>query len=144
MANVFGFDNIKTRVSAMAKDTDETTTGNLSAVSFQTLDLTAQNLYNTSTIKAKNVIGPTEINAIDLINGVDIVDFTFKDDPEENVKTGFIAEDTDPILSSKDQDKMDIYNCIGILLKAVQELDTRVKELEDKLNRSSEKPWVEQ
>lgn len=132
MANVFGFDNIKTRVSAMAKDVDEATTGNLEALSFQTLDLETQNLYNTSTIEAKNVIGPTTINAVDLINGVEVVDFTFKDDPEKNIKTGFIAENTDPILSSKDQDKMDIYNVCGVLLKAVQELDARVRELESK------------
>ena len=132
MANVFGFDNIKTRVSAMAKDVDESTTGNLEALSFQTLDLETQNLYNTSTIEAKNVIGPTTINAVDLINGVEVVDFTFKDDPEKNIKTGFIAENTDPILSSKDQDKMDIYNVCGVLLKAVQELDARVRELESK------------
>lgn len=132
MANVFGFDNIKTRVSAMAKDIDESTTGNLEALSFQTLDLETQNLYNTSTIEAKDVIGPTTINAVDLINGIEVVDFTFKDDPEKNVKTGFIAENTDPILSSKDQDKMDIYNVCGILLKAVQELDARVRELESK------------
>lgn len=132
MANVFGFDNIKTRVSAMAKDVDESTTGNLEALSFQTLDLETQNLYNTSTIEAKDVIGPTTINAVDLINGVEVVDFTFKDDPEKNIKTGFIAENTDPILSSKDQDKMDIYNVCGVLLKAVQELDARVRELESK------------
>lgn len=132
MANVFGFDNIKTRVSAMAKDVDESTTGNLEALSFQTLDLETQNLYNTSTIEAKDVIGPTTINAVDLINEVEVVDFTFKDDPEKNVKTGFIAENTDPILSSKDQDKMDIYNVCGVLLKAVQELDARVRELENK------------
>ena len=132
MANVFGFDNIKTRVSTMAKDVDESTTGNLEALSFQTLDLETQNLYNTSTIEAKDVIGPTKINAVDLINGVEVVDFTFKDDPEKNIKTGFIAENTDPILSSKDQDKMDIYNVCGVLLKAVQELDARVRELESK------------
>ena len=132
MANVFGFDNIKTRVSAMAKDIDESTTGNLEALSFQTLDLETQNLYNTSTIEAKDVIGPTTINAVDLINGIEVVDFTFKDDPEKNIKTGFIAENTDPILSSKDQDKMDIYNVCGVLLKAVQELDARVRELENK------------
>ena len=132
MANVFGFDNIKTRVSAMTKDVDESTTGNLEALSFQTLDLETQNLYNTSTIEAKNVIGPTTINAVDLINGVEVVDFTFKDDPEKNIKTGFIAENTNPILSSKDQDKMDIYNVCGVLLKAVQELDARVRELENK------------
>ena len=132
MANVFGFDNIKTRIGAMAKDVDESTTGNLEALSFQTLDLETQNLYNTSTIEAKDVIGPTTINAVDLINGVEVVDFTFKDDPEKNIKTGFIAENTDPILSSKDQDKMDIYNVCGVLLKAVQELDARVRELENK------------
>lgn len=132
MANIFGFDNIKTRVSAMAKNVDESTTGNLEALSFQTLDLETQNLYNTSTIEAKDVLGPTTINAVDLINNVEVVDFTFKDDPDKNVKTGFIAEMTDPLLSSKDQNKMDIYNCIGVLIKAVQELDARVKELENK------------
>ena len=31
----------------------------------------------------------------------------------------FIADDTDSILSTSQHDRMDMYNCIGILLKAV-------------------------
>jgi len=70
-------------------------------------------------------------NATDLINNIKIVDFNYKDDKEKNYKVGFIADDTHEIFSSKNHNIMDGYNCIGMLLKSVQELDTRLKELEN-------------
>ena len=50
-----------------------------------------------------------------------------KDEP----KIGFIADDTDSIFSGLNKDKMDVYNCIGMLLKAVQELNDKIKKLEN-------------
>ena len=40
---------------------------------------------------------------------------------------GFIAEDTDPLISGKDQKHFDINTTIGLLLKAVQELAHEVR-----------------
>ena len=99
------------------------TNGALSATSFNA----------TSSRKAKKDIVPTSITAIDIINDTEIVDFKFKDDEDQVPHVGFIAEDTDPLLSTPNQDKMDYTNCIGVLLKAVQELSAKVEYLEKKL-----------
>ena len=68
-------------------------------------------------------------SALDLINKTNIVDFNYKDDINKNYKVGFIADDTDSILSTSQHDRMDMYNCIGVLLKAVQELDNKVNQI---------------
>ena len=41
-----------------------------------------------------------------------------------------IAENTSELFSTQYHDRMDYTNCIGVLLKAVQELDKRIKALE--------------
>jgi hypothetical protein len=43
---------------------------------------------------------------------------------------GFIAEDTPVELSTVHQDTMDTNSVVGVLIKAVQELSARVKQLE--------------
>lgn len=97
-------------------------------------------IYATSLIatsardKKKNIVETTH-HAIDEINKIKIVDFNFKTDTNnENPKVGFIADDTDAIFSTKNHDSMDIYNCIGMLLKAVQELSAENEELKNKLS----------
>lgn len=78
----------------------------------------------------KTDIKPTKYNAVDEINKIDVVDFYFKSDSKkENPKIGFIADDTDPIFSTKEKNSMDLYNTCGMLLKAVQELSAENKEL---------------
>lgn len=84
--------------------------------------------------KKKNIVETTH-HAIDEINKIKIVDFNFKTDiNNENPKVGFIADDTDAIFSTKNHDSMDIYNCVGMLLKAVQELSAENEELKKKLS----------
>jgi hypothetical protein len=51
---------------------------------------------------------------------LDIVSFKYKNDDEPQV--GFIAENTDPLLSGKNKDSMRLNATVGVLLKAVQEL----------------------
>ena len=79
----------------------------------------------------KENIHPYTDNATNLIKNIKIVDFNYKDDKEKNYKIGFIADDTHEIFSSKNHNIMDGYNCIGMLLKSVQELDARLKDLEN-------------
>ena len=75
-------------------------------------------------------------NAVELINSINIVEFNYKNDPEKNQKIGFIADDTDAQLASKNHNIMDMYNCIGVLLKAIQELSAEIKELkQEKKNK---------
>lgn len=98
---------------------NKTVSGTVSATSF----------IATSSRKVKKDIEPTLVSAVDLINTVDIVDFKFINDDEERPHIGFIAEDTDPILSTPHLNSMDYTNCIGVLMKAVQELSEEIKEL---------------
>jgi len=84
----------------------------------------------TSSRLAKKNIQPTLYNGLDIINKTQVVDYVYREDIENEPHVGFIAEETDPILSSPNQEHMDYTNCIGILIKAVQELSTKVEKLE--------------
>jgi len=66
---------------------------------------------------------------LDIINKTDIVEFNYKDDLDKEYKVGFIADDTDSILSGVNKDHMDSGNSIGLLIKAMQELSNENKEL---------------
>ena len=74
-------------------------------------------------------------NAVDLIEGLTVVNYNLKaeEEPKEQY-IGLIADDTDPKFSGRDQNKIMLGNTVGILLKAVQELSERVKELEAQKN----------
>ena len=80
--------------------------------------------------KYKKDIVDSKIDAVKMVNDTKVVEFHYKNDEKQVRRIGFIADDTDPLLSTPEQDKMDTTNCIGILLKAVQELDIRLRRLE--------------
>ena len=89
----------------------------------------------TSLRSSKTDITPTKHSAVEEINKVKIVDFFYKDDVYKSTpKIGFIADDTDIIFSTPAKNSMDVYNCIGMLMKAVQELSAENKLLREKLN----------
>lgn len=89
----------------------------------------------TSLRSSKTDITPTKHNAVEEINKIQIVDFFYKDDIYKSTpKIGFIADDTDIIFSTPAKNSMDVYNCIGMLMKAVQELSAENKLLKEKLN----------
>lgn len=103
-------------------------------------DTEATTFTAVSARKYKKNIVPTIHKAVDEINKIGIVDFNFKtDENNESPRIGFIADDTDEIFSTKSKDKMDIYNCIGMLLKAVQELSTENKELKNRISKLENK-----
>ena len=84
---------------------------------------------SSSRAKKKNIVH-SERNAVKAINDIEIVDFFYKNDKNDrNQKVGFIAEDTDSIFSTNNKDCMDHSNCIGMLLKAIQELSAEIEEL---------------
>lgn len=109
--------------SAFALLTGATFTGAVSAPSFNA----------TSTIKEKENIKPVTVSAIDILKETEIVFFNFKKDLEKNLKIGFIAENTNSLLSTKNKDSMDIYNAIGLLIKSIQEISTEFTILKNKL-----------
>lgn len=89
----------------------------------------------TSARKDKENIKDATLNATELINSVNVVEFNFKNDTEKNKKIGFIADDTSEVLATKNHDTMDVYSCIGVLIKAIQELSSEVEILKkEKIN----------
>lgn len=81
-----------------------------------------------------------ELPAMDILKKVKVVSFNYKEEYASQYKEdpsithyGFIAEDTPEELSTKNHDRMDYMNCIGILIKAVQELDEKINFLEKQL-----------
>jgi len=102
--------------------------------------VTAESFVSNSARSLKTDIRPTKYNAVEEINKVNVVDFYFKSDTKkENPRIGFIADDTEPILSTKNKNSMDHYNCIGMLLKAVQELSAENKELKERIEKLENK-----
>jgi outer membrane murein-binding lipoprotein Lpp len=92
----------------------------------------AQSFYQDSSRTLKTNIQPFEISAINLLDNVNVVEFNYLNDLE-NKHIGFIAEDTPIELSTTRQNVMDTNSSVGVLIKAVQELSAKVKELESKL-----------
>ena len=86
--------------------------------------------YANSEKKLKKDIHDTTVNGLDVVNGTKIVDFHYKADKTKADKVGFISDDSNPILLDADHKKVDLYNCIGVLMKAVQELSNKVNTLE--------------
>ena len=92
----------------------------------------AQSFYQDSSRTLKTNIQPFEISAINLLDNVSVVEFNYLNDLT-NKHIGFIAEDTPIELSTTKQNVMDTNSTVGVLIKAVQELTAKVKELESKL-----------
>lgn len=87
---------------------------------------------NSSKRELKENIKLFEFSGLDIINTTNICSFNMKADPTKAYRVGFIADDTNPIISGRDQDVMDLQNCIGVLMKAVQELSNKIDKLENK------------
>lgn len=87
-------------------------------------------LFNaTSSIKAKHDVKPFVSSALDIINATNIVNFVYNNDEKGILRTGFIAELTSELLTTPEHNTMDIGSCIGMLMKAVQELSEENKKL---------------
>lgn len=84
---------------------------------------------------------------LDLVENLCPVSFQFKDSDDERFKIGFIAQSTEAVMSEYDKDydvvNYDVANdaytmkyesLIGVLVKSIQELSTRLKDLEAKSN----------
>jgi hypothetical protein len=93
-------------------------------------DLKAAQFKTASSGKLKSGIKPFK-SALDLLNNVEIVSYTYKGSDEPQV--GFIAENTDPLLSGPNQDSMNVSSSVGVLIKAVQELYQQNAELQKRI-----------
>jgi hypothetical protein len=94
--------------------------------------VTAAVVNTTSKRDLKTEIIDLPISATDLINGIKVVQFRFKDG-NGGLRIGFIADDTDPLLSGENQDKFDINNVVGTLLAAFQEQSKELAALRNRV-----------
>lgn len=97
--------------------------------------VSASSFNATSSKTKKKNIEDCNLNASELLKNVKIVNYVLKDDEEEVPRVGFIAEDTDSLLSTPDHDHMDMGNCIGVLIKAMQEMSDKLKQSEEKIEK---------
>lgn len=90
------------------------------------------NFFPASTREIKKNITPFTKSALDIINRTDIVSFEFETTGvEDYTHIGFIAEDTPEELATSTHDQMVVPSSLSILMKAVQELDKKLKILEN-------------
>lgn len=101
--------------------------------------LTAPSFMATSALESKENISDATLDAVKLINDTNIVNFTFKDDETHTPKIGFIADYTDSLLATPKHDTMDLYNCIGVLMKASQQMSSRIEALEKRVSELENK-----
>lgn len=84
----------------------------------------------------KTDIKPFTRNALAILRSTEICTYYYKiDENKVNLRTGFIADDTDEVLATKNHDAMDIGSSIGVLIKAVQELDIIVQQQAEEIER---------
>lgn len=89
------------------------------------------NFFPTSTRDVKTNIQPYTASGLDLVNATEIVRFKFDiDGLEDDAKVGFIAEDAPVEFTGPDRDKMILPTTAGIIMKALQELDAKLRILE--------------
>jgi hypothetical protein len=96
----------------------------------------ANAFFQNSSRKLKTNIENFEDSAIEILSKVDVVKFNYLNDLI-NPHIGFIAEDTPEELSTKAQNAMDTNSVVGVLIKAVQELNdelNRIKKWQDQQN----------
>lgn len=100
-------------------------TGSMSIIG----NVSASAFYQVSSRTMKTNIEPFTGSGLNIMGSVQVVRFNYLNDLQ-NSHIGFIAEDTPTELSTINQNVMDTNSTIGVLIKAVQELTTRVNELE--------------
>lgn len=103
--------------------------------------ITATAFLQSSRAALKKNVRPFTENALSLLNKVNIRQFVYKDDKDENVRTGIIADSTDWHFSTKKHDSFDINSSLAITMKAVQELSEQneaLKKQNEKLQASLE------
>lgn len=87
-----------------------------------------------SSREIKHDIKDFDKSALDLLNDVKIVYYRYNNDETDKQMVGFIAEDTDELFAFKTHNGMDINTCIGVLMKAIQELKKKKDKLEKEID----------
>jgi len=124
-----GSDSAIPVAAAGASGVVTTTTQSMDGAKTFTTSVTSPSFNSTSARIMKENIKPFVEDAETLINEIKVVSFNFKADETKENKIGFIADDTNEIFAGKEHDKFDHMNTISVLIKAVQELSEKNKQL---------------
>lgn len=93
--------------------------------------------FNSSSTRLKKEIQPFTKDATEIIKSTEIITWEFESGEHTQIEhIGFIAEDTPEELATPDHNVMDITNTLGVVLKAIQEIDNRVTALQNKNNNA--------
>lgn len=102
----------------------------------RSLNVSATKFQNTSSEVYKDNISETNINGLEILQTVDVYEYTFKADEEQDNNIGFIIErDVPEIAIGKGGKTIDSYAMLAILWKATKELNEKVERLEAKLDK---------
>lgn len=98
--------------------------------------------HTTSDARLKNNIKPVEFDALSAINGLEICSFDWKDSSKPHVEKGFVAQQVEqfiPEMVGEDAEGIKSVSegpLVKYLVKAVQELSTRIEQLEIELEEA--------
>lgn len=102
----------------------------------RSLNVSATKFQNTSSEIYKDNISETKINGLEVLQTVDVYEYTFKADEEQDNNIGFIIErDVPEIAIGKGGKTIDSYAMLAILWKATKELNEKVERLETELDK---------
>jgi len=96
-------------------------------------NIIATKYFQTSLRDFKTNIKDYKKGCLSLIGSLNIVEFDYKDGGGEN-NIGIIADDSPDEFLSEEKDSVNLYNTLFIQAKAIQELNSKVSNQEDKIN----------
>ncbi len=90
------------------------------------------NTFNATSLRSlKKNIHRFRRSALEILRCVEVVSYQYKTETGGYEHTGFIAEDAPPCLTGTGHDVMALSDTVGMLIRAVQELDARISHLEE-------------
>jgi hypothetical protein len=94
----------------------------------------AAGFFQSSMRSLKKDIHPFEANATDILKKVNVRTFIYKADSANIKHIGFIADEVPDEMASPAREGVDQANTIALLVKALQEMNTKVQALEQTVN----------
>jgi hypothetical protein len=89
---------------------------------------------NSSKELKQNILNISVEEAQQLINKLEPVKFSFKNDPSKKETIGFIAEDVPDVVESNDHKQVHYIGIISAMTKIVQEQQRAIEELKVEIN----------
>ncbi len=98
-------------------------------------NLTVTGLFQNSSRKLKENISSFSVKeALRIFKQLNPVKFNLKNDDKKELRLGFIAEDTPDQVASEKKDAVNINHIVTVLTKVVQDQQSKISELQDKMN----------